>query len=78
MSLAAIFTFLAVMVPGGILAEGAALLFAVIAIAASIDLFHLGRIARGFAFCTLALSLLVLLSSTGPAFVHALRSSYRF
>jgi hypothetical protein len=77
-SLAGVFTFLALAMPGGVLAEGMALFFAVISIGASIDLLHLGGVSKGIGIFTLLLSALVLLLATGPAFVHALRSSHRY
>lgn len=78
--LAVIFTILALAVPGpgAVLAEGMALFFAVISVGASIDMLHLGGIARGIGVLTLFLSALVVLEVTGPAFVHALRSSHHY
>ena len=69
---------LAAATPGGVLADGAGLLFAVISLGAAIDLFHLQQPfpAIGF-FCGLP-SLLFVGAFTQQAFQHAILSSYRY
>jgi len=76
-ALAIVFTLLGFAVPGGVLAEGQALFFAVIAVGASIDMLHLDSPFRQIGLFTLILSAILVIATVQPAFTHALRSSYR-
>ncbi len=69
---------LAGVTPGGVLADGAGLFFAVIGLGAAIDLFHIKQPFPAIGiFCGL-LSFLLVVAFTQEAFQHAILSSYRY